>query len=242
MNVKRFTARTSRDALHSVRQAFGDDAVVLSDQAVRATASRCWRWRPKRMRQIEQRGRRRRRRGRAAVAPADAARAARRGEAAPATTPVEQDVPTPVDEHAVVPGLRARAHAAPPPAPRCSPTRPRPSCRRTRSVRRPRQRRTTAGAIAARRLPQATPQPLPRDSATPPRCGDAVAADARVPAAREPLRLPERRAVAGRRRARAARAARGDDRAALDEGPDRRPLQRARLHGEAAAPARARRA
>ena len=30
MNVKRFTARTSRDALALVRQAFGDDAVVVS--------------------------------------------------------------------------------------------------------------------------------------------------------------------------------------------------------------------
>ena len=30
MNVKRFTARTSRDALNLVRQALGDDAVVLS--------------------------------------------------------------------------------------------------------------------------------------------------------------------------------------------------------------------
>jgi flagellar biosynthesis protein FlhF len=30
MNVKRFTARTSRDALNLVRQAFGEDAVVLS--------------------------------------------------------------------------------------------------------------------------------------------------------------------------------------------------------------------
>jgi flagellar biosynthesis protein FlhF len=30
MNVKRFTARTSRDALSLVRQAFGDDAVVMS--------------------------------------------------------------------------------------------------------------------------------------------------------------------------------------------------------------------
>src|SRR5665213_3696726 len=30
MNVKRFTARTSRDALALVRQALGDDAVVLS--------------------------------------------------------------------------------------------------------------------------------------------------------------------------------------------------------------------
>jgi len=30
MNVKRFTARTSREALALVRQAFGEDAVVLS--------------------------------------------------------------------------------------------------------------------------------------------------------------------------------------------------------------------
>src|SRR5512139_2772688 len=30
MNVKRFSARTSRDALNLVRQAFGNDAVVLS--------------------------------------------------------------------------------------------------------------------------------------------------------------------------------------------------------------------
>ncbi|MFY9512558.1 MAG: flagellar biosynthesis protein FlhF, partial [Rubrivivax sp.] len=30
MNVKRFTARTSRDALALVKQAFGDDAVVMS--------------------------------------------------------------------------------------------------------------------------------------------------------------------------------------------------------------------
>ncbi|MDN3546675.1 flagellar biosynthesis protein FlhF, partial [Kinneretia asaccharophila] len=32
MNVKRFTARSSREALALVRQAFGDDAVVLSNR------------------------------------------------------------------------------------------------------------------------------------------------------------------------------------------------------------------
>ncbi len=32
MNVKRFTARTSREAMALVRQAFGDDAVVLSNK------------------------------------------------------------------------------------------------------------------------------------------------------------------------------------------------------------------
>ncbi|HET6789042.1 MAG TPA: flagellar biosynthesis protein FlhF, partial [Aquabacterium sp.] len=30
MNVKRFTGRTSREAMQKVRQVFGDDAVVLS--------------------------------------------------------------------------------------------------------------------------------------------------------------------------------------------------------------------
>ena len=30
MNLKRFTARTSREALALVRQAFGDDAIVMS--------------------------------------------------------------------------------------------------------------------------------------------------------------------------------------------------------------------
>ena len=35
MNVKRFTARTSRDALSLVRQALGDDAVVLSTKPSR---------------------------------------------------------------------------------------------------------------------------------------------------------------------------------------------------------------
>ncbi|TXD84035.1 flagellar biosynthesis protein FlhF, partial [Mitsuaria sp. TWR114] len=32
MNVKRFTARNSREAMALVRQAFGDDAVVLSNK------------------------------------------------------------------------------------------------------------------------------------------------------------------------------------------------------------------
>lgn len=35
MNVKRFTARSSREAMALVRQAFGDDAVVLSNKPCR---------------------------------------------------------------------------------------------------------------------------------------------------------------------------------------------------------------
>ena len=111
MNVKRFTARTSRDALALVRQALGDDAVVLSTKPVAPTASRCWRWRRKACARLEAavapRRRRRRRRGRRRrsaaaqrVEPALPPSAGRRGRRAP------------VDEHAVVPGLRARAHAA----------------------------------------------------------------------------------------------------------------------------------
>ena len=49
MNCKRFTARTSREALTLVRQAFGEDAVVLSTKPcaegveVLAMAPEAWR-------------------------------------------------------------------------------------------------------------------------------------------------------------------------------------------------------
>ncbi|MFD2451021.1 hypothetical protein [Ideonella paludis] len=42
MNVKRFTARTSREAFALVRQAFGEDAVVLSTRP----AAEGWKSRP----------------------------------------------------------------------------------------------------------------------------------------------------------------------------------------------------
>ena len=52
MNVKRFTARTSRDALSLVRQALGDDAVVLSTKPC-AEGVEVLAMAPESMRQIE---------------------------------------------------------------------------------------------------------------------------------------------------------------------------------------------
>ena len=52
MNVKRFTARTSRDALSLVRQALGDDAVVLSTKPS-ATGVEVLAMAPESLRQVE---------------------------------------------------------------------------------------------------------------------------------------------------------------------------------------------
>src|SRR6187402_872936 len=52
MNVKRFTARTSRDALSLVRQALGDDAVVLSTKPS-ATGVEVLAMAPDSLRQVE---------------------------------------------------------------------------------------------------------------------------------------------------------------------------------------------
>ena len=122
MNVKRFTARTSRDALALVRQAFGDDAVVLSTRPC-AEGVEVLAMAPDGVPQIERVAAEPRpcRAGSAVGRAADAApsgappaRAAPTRRAAPEAPPraVEQDVDAAVDEHAVVPGLCARAHAA----------------------------------------------------------------------------------------------------------------------------------
>src|SRR4249920_1787349 len=78
MNVKRFTARTSRDALVLVRQALGDDAVVLSTKpsvdGVEVLAMA-----PEGMQQVQR------------MAAQSAAVAAPAAAAAPAT-PVDEDV------------------------------------------------------------------------------------------------------------------------------------------------------
>jgi len=91
MNVKRFTARTSRDALHLVRQAFGNDAVVLSTRPC-AEGVEVLAMGPEGLQQIEKAGAQaptvRASRSDEAPAPAAAApKAAPRAEAA-----VEQDV------------------------------------------------------------------------------------------------------------------------------------------------------
>ena len=81
MNVKRFTARTSRDALVLVRQALGEDAVVLSTKpsvdGVEVLAMA-----PEGMQQIE----------RMAATPAPAAAPAAKPAKAAAAKPVEDDV------------------------------------------------------------------------------------------------------------------------------------------------------
>ena len=62
MNVKRFTARTSRDALALVRQAFGDDAVVMSTRPC-AEGVEVLAMAPEGMRQVERLAAAPRRRG-----------------------------------------------------------------------------------------------------------------------------------------------------------------------------------
>jgi len=91
MNVKRFTARTSRDALILVRQALGEDAVVLSTKPsidgieVLAMA-------PEGMRQIERMAATPAAAPAAAPAKGLAARSAARAEPSPAPTEVADDV------------------------------------------------------------------------------------------------------------------------------------------------------
>ncbi|MGM9512669.1 flagellar biosynthesis protein FlhF [Roseateles sp. DB2] len=78
MNVKRFTARTSREALALVRQAFGDDAVVLSNKPC-AEGVEVLAMAPEGMSQIERV---------AATAPRVEARGPARVQARPAAAPV----------------------------------------------------------------------------------------------------------------------------------------------------------
>ncbi|HJV61214.1 MAG TPA: flagellar biosynthesis protein FlhF [Albitalea sp.] len=82
MNVKRFTARTSRDALNLVRQSLGDDAVVLSTKPC-AEGVEVLAMAPESMAQIERMS--------AASAPA-APRAASAKAAPPAVAEVQKDV------------------------------------------------------------------------------------------------------------------------------------------------------
>ena len=59
MNVRRFTARTSREALRQVREALGEDAVVLSTKPAGAGVE-VLAMAPEGMRQVEQLAARRR--------------------------------------------------------------------------------------------------------------------------------------------------------------------------------------
>ncbi len=90
MNVKRFTARTSRDALALVRQALGEDAVVLSTKPC-ADGVEVLAMAPEGMQQIERLAAAA---PHAVTAPAKrfADKLAARAETAPAADPVDRDV------------------------------------------------------------------------------------------------------------------------------------------------------
>jgi flagellar biosynthesis protein FlhF len=81
MNVKRFTARTSREALALVRQAFGDDAVVLSTRPAAGGAVEVLAMAPEGLSQIER-----------AASSAPEVRAAEPAKAVAAQAEVERDV------------------------------------------------------------------------------------------------------------------------------------------------------
>ncbi|MBI3367267.1 MAG: flagellar biosynthesis protein FlhF [Burkholderiales bacterium] len=86
MNVKRFTARTSREALALVKQAFGDDAVVLSTRHGTADGVEVLAMAPDGMQQIEKAGE---------AAPTVRAVAPAAPKAAPKAAPANVPVPRP---------------------------------------------------------------------------------------------------------------------------------------------------
>src|SRR3982751_3060162 len=80
MNVRRFTARTSREALRQVREALGEDAVVLSTKPAGAGVE-VLAMAPEGMRQVEQ-----------LASPAAASGESTFGESMLGETTVDQDV------------------------------------------------------------------------------------------------------------------------------------------------------
>ena len=104
MNVKRFTARNSREALRLVREALGDDAVVLSTKPGADRRRGAWRWRRKASSRLKAMAAEHEP---ASRRPPNAA-AARAAELDARRAPT-QDAERLVDEHAVVPGLRPRS-------------------------------------------------------------------------------------------------------------------------------------
>ena len=188
MNVKRFTARTSREALRLVREALGDDAVVLSDQAGAEPASRCWRWRPRASRQVEALAARAAA-GRSQRSPAPTRAATRRRRRRGARRTVEQDVDAALDEHALVPGLRARSACSSAARRRCDAGRR--GRRRAPARRQPRAepRRAAATALGpAGRDRASTSRPRRRARCVP--RAEARRAERGLPAARGDARLP----------------------------------------------------
>src|SRR5688572_13031696 len=189
MNVKRFIARSSREALNQVRMAFGADAVVLSnkpcDAGVEVLAMA-----PEGIAQIEQAAETAPRQ--IVSAPAPAAAAANKQPAVAAQAPVEQDVQRlamstlSFQDYVRERLLRRRRAAMQPEAPE--------------TVMPTFEKRAPVMAAAMPTTTPVTPQPMPqpmRQAAQPemqPMPQPMAAAPAMpisVPAVREPLRLPE---------------------------------------------------
>jgi flagellar biosynthesis protein FlhF len=180
MNVKRFIARSSREALNQVRMAFGADAVVLSnkpcDSGVEVLAMA-----PEGIAQIEQAAETAPRQ--IAPAPASASAAPNKQLAATAQAPVEQDVQRlamstlSFQDYVRERLLRRRRAAMQPEAPE--------TVMPTFEERAP--------VAAARPSPTpVTPQPMPQPVQPMPQpIAAAPAMPIAVPAAREPLRLPD---------------------------------------------------
>ncbi|MCW5657918.1 MAG: flagellar biosynthesis protein FlhF [Burkholderiaceae bacterium] len=176
MNVKRFIARSSREALNQVRMAFGADAVVLSnkpcDAGVEVLAMA-----PEGIAQIEQAAETAPRQ--VAPAPAAATAAPSKQSTAAAQAPVEQDVQRlamstlSFQDYVRERLLRRRRAAMQPEAPE--------------TVMPTFEERAPVAAALQTPTP-VTPQPMPQPVQA---IAAAPAMPIAVPAAREPLRLPE---------------------------------------------------
>ncbi len=187
MNVKRFIARSSREALNQVRMAFGADAVVLSNRpcehGVEVLAMA-----PGAIAQIEKVAETTPQEAAPPRAPAAPQRAvAPAASAAPTSVPVEQDVQSlamstlSFQDYVRERLLRRRRAAMQPDAPE--------TIMPTFEERAPAMAPATALRATARVTPQTTPavpQPTPRTAAA-----QAPSQPISVPVAREALRLPD---------------------------------------------------
>jgi flagellar biosynthesis protein FlhF len=183
VNVKRFIARSSREALNQVRLAFGADAVVLSnkpcDAGVEVLAMA-----PEGIAQIEQV---------AAVAPREIAPATAAPAKQAAQVPVEQDVQRlamstlSFQDYVRERLLRRRRAAMQPEAPET--VMPTYEERHTPMAAAP----STPRRVTPQATPPAAQQPMPAQEpiAARPPVAPTTSMQLAVPAAREPLRMPE---------------------------------------------------
>ena len=192
MNVRRFTARTSREALRQVREALGEDAVVLSTKPAGAGVE-VLAMAPEGMRQVEE------------LASTTLPQVRQADDEPAAQTDRRAGRVAPVDEHALVPGLRSHPHAQAPQgvAARARPIRPSPAAPGARRERRRRRSDRAAGralGLAGRdlcrrrgvaRAGQGGARSPPR-SVAPPKAACSASAWPRVPPRRVPRRADAR--------------------------------------------------